>query len=118
LNFDSNTARSTARRPKVKKSLKKSSRRWKGHKTNKLHEKWQTKERAKKSSKSNSPILSMQALLLKIDMYHVSSLNHPISKSSTKFVHILSPFGNELIKHRLREEDTMHEIKIRVLHKI
>jgi hypothetical protein len=34
-------------------------------------------------------------------------------------VHILSPFGNELIKHKLREEgDAMHEIKIRVLHKI
>jgi hypothetical protein len=34
-------------------------------------------------------------------------------------VHILSPFGNELIKHEPREEgDAMHEIKIRVLHKI
>ncbi len=50
--------------------------------------------------------------------YHVSSLNHPISKSFTNFVHNLSPFGNELIKHKLREErDAMHEIKIRVLHK-
>jgi hypothetical protein len=51
--------------------------------------------------------------------YHDSSLNHPISKSSTNFVHILSPFDNELIKHKPREEwDVMHEIKIRVLHKI
>jgi hypothetical protein len=34
-------------------------------------------------------------------------------------VHILSLFGNELIKHKSREEgDAMHEIKIRVLHKI
>jgi hypothetical protein len=34
-------------------------------------------------------------------------------------VHIFSPFGNELIKCNLREEgDAMHEIKIRVLHKI
>jgi hypothetical protein len=34
-------------------------------------------------------------------------------------VHILSPFGNELIKHNPREEwDAMHEIKIRVLHKV
>jgi hypothetical protein len=34
-------------------------------------------------------------------------------------VHVLSPFGNELIKHKLREEgDAMHEIKKRVLHKI
>jgi hypothetical protein len=34
-------------------------------------------------------------------------------------VHNLSPFGNELIKHNPREEwDSMHEIKIRVLHKV
>jgi hypothetical protein len=34
-------------------------------------------------------------------------------------VHILSPFGNELIKHNLREEqDAMCEIKIRVFHKV
>jgi hypothetical protein len=33
-------------------------------------------------------------------------------------MHKLSPFGNELIKHKLREEqDAMHMIKIRVLHK-
>jgi hypothetical protein len=33
-------------------------------------------------------------------------------------VHNLSPFDNELIKHKLREEqDAIHEIKIRVLHK-
>jgi hypothetical protein len=31
---------------------------------------------------------------------------------------ILSPFGNEFIKHKKREDrDTMHEIKLRVLHK-
>jgi hypothetical protein len=51
--------------------------------------------------------------------YHISSLNHPISKRSTNFVNILSPFGNELIKHNLREAwYAMYEIKIRVLHKI
>jgi hypothetical protein len=51
--------------------------------------------------------------------YHVSSLNHPVSKSSTNFVHNLSPFGNELVKDKLREEwDAMHEIKIRVFHKV
>jgi hypothetical protein len=34
-------------------------------------------------------------------------------------VHILSPFGNELIKHNPRGAgDAMHEIKIRVLHKV
>jgi hypothetical protein len=50
--------------------------------------------------------------------YHVSSLNHPISKSSINLVHNLSPFDNELIKHKPREEqDAMHDIKIMVLHK-
>jgi hypothetical protein len=40
-----------------------------------------------------------------------------LAKSSINFVPILSPFGNELIKHNLREEpDAMHKIKIRVLH--
>jgi hypothetical protein len=33
-------------------------------------------------------------------------------------MHILSPFGNELIKHKLREVDAMDEIKIRVLHRL
>jgi hypothetical protein len=34
-------------------------------------------------------------------------------------MHNLFPFGNELIKHNPREEwDAMHEIKIRVLHKV
>jgi hypothetical protein len=34
-------------------------------------------------------------------------------------VHNLSPFDNEVIKHNLGEEcDDMHEIKIRVLHKV
>jgi hypothetical protein len=31
-------------------------------------------------------------------------------------MHILSPFDNELIKHKLREVDAMYEIKIRVLY--
>jgi hypothetical protein len=45
-----------------------------------------------------------------IVIYHVTSLIHPISKSSTNFMPILSPFGNELIKHEPREEwDAMHE---------
>jgi hypothetical protein len=33
-------------------------------------------------------------------------------------MHYLSSFNNELIKHKLRkEQDAIHEIKIRVLHK-
>jgi hypothetical protein len=42
-----------------------------------------------------------------------------LAKSPINFVHILSPFDNELIKHKPREEwDVMHEIKIRLLHKV
>jgi hypothetical protein len=34
-------------------------------------------------------------------------------------MYILSPFGNELVKHKLREAwDDMHKIKIMVLHKV
>jgi hypothetical protein len=33
-------------------------------------------------------------------------------------MHILSSFDNEHIKHKLREVDAMHEIKIRVLHRL
>jgi hypothetical protein len=42
-----------------------------------------------------------------------------LEKSSTHLVHNPSPFGNELIKHNPREEcDAIHEMKIRVLHKV
>jgi hypothetical protein len=60
----------------------------------------------------------MQALppLVGIIMFLLSITR--LAKSSTNFVLILSPFGNELIKHNLREAwEAMHEIKIRVLHK-
>jgi hypothetical protein len=50
-------------------------------------------------------------------MFLLSTTNS-LAKSSIKFVHNLSPFGNELIKHKLREEqDAMHEIKIMVFYK-
>jgi HKD family nuclease len=41
-----------------------------------------------------------------------------LAKEFYHFVDILSPFGNELMKHKLREVDAMHEIKIRVLHRL
>jgi hypothetical protein len=104
---------------KAKKNYIRSSTR-KSRKTNKRHEKRQVKPkwqiRAKKSSNTQKAhktqklllnqlhlTLSMQALPLD-KHYHVSSLNHPVSKSSTNFVPILSPFGNKLIKHKLRKE--------------
>jgi hypothetical protein len=43
-------------------------------------------------------------------MFFVSTTR--LAKSSTNFVPILSPFGNELIKNKPREEqDDMHEIQ-------
>jgi hypothetical protein len=71
-----------------------------------------------KSSKTQTPPESTPRNTLNetsppyINFYHVSSLNHLISKSSTNFVPMLSPFGNKLIKHNLKEErDAMYEIQ-------
>jgi hypothetical protein len=68
--------------------------------------KWQ--RRAKKSSKSQRPTkLPPEQTQCKLSPlgrhYHVSSLNLPVTMSSTNFIHIFSPFDNELIKHNLRE---------------
>jgi hypothetical protein len=41
-----------------------------------------------------------------------------LAKEFNYFVQILSPFDNELIKHKPREVDAMHDIKIRVLHRL
>jgi hypothetical protein len=74
---------------------------------------------SKTPPKSNSPQHSQCKLSPLGRYYHASSLNHLISKSAINFVHNLSPFDNELIKQKSREEgDVMHEIKIRVLHKV
>jgi hypothetical protein len=109
---------------KVKKNSRRSSRRRKTAKTNKRHEKGKITKRARraqnwsKCSKSTLPLKSTPPNTLNaisppyIVIYHISSLIHPISKSSTNFVLILSPFDNELIKHKPREEqDAMHEIQ-------
>jgi hypothetical protein len=67
---------------------------------------------SKKTSNSKLPlILSLQALPLD-KHYHVFLSTTLLAKSSTNFVPILSPFGNELIKHKSREErDAMHDIQ-------
>jgi hypothetical protein len=51
-------------------------------------------------------------------VFHKLLSTTQLPKEFYHFVHILSPFGNELIKHRPREVDVIHEIKIRVLHKL
>jgi hypothetical protein len=40
-----------------------------------------------------------------------------LAKEFYHFMYILFPFNNELIKHKSREVDTIHEIKIRVFHR-
>jgi hypothetical protein len=40
-----------------------------------------------------------------------------LAKEFYYFVHI-PPFSNELIKHKSREVDAMHKIKIRVFHRL
>jgi hypothetical protein len=52
-------------------------------------------------------------------IYHVSPLNHPVSKEFYQLCAYFSAFDNELINLNLREAwDVMHEIKIRLLHKV
>jgi hypothetical protein len=84
-----------------------SSRRRKTRKGSKCHKKWQIKQNGKKELKKlkNTKTLCFQCKLSPLDRhYQISSLNHPISKSSINFVHNLSPFVNELIKDNPREE--------------
>jgi hypothetical protein len=64
-----------------------------------------------KSSKLTLPLtLSMQALHLSLSFIMFLLSTTRLAKSSTNFVPILSPFGNELIKLKPREErDVIHE---------
>jgi hypothetical protein len=102
-------------------------------KAKKIHEKRQSQakcqRRANKSSNSRQVLkirtkaqnqyspwnqlpltLSMQALPLRYSFIMFLLSTTMLAKSSTNFVHIFSPFGNELIKHKPREEwDDMHE---------
>jgi hypothetical protein len=138
LKFESKTPWSTDRSPKSQKKAQeghldegKATRPTKGTKSDK------PRKRVKKSSKpkqkeqkklklknSKLPLQSTPPNTLNassppyIDIIMFLLSTTQLAKSSTNFVHILSPFGNELIRHKLREEwDSMHEIKIRVLHK-
>jgi hypothetical protein len=72
--------------------------------------------------KINTPPNFFQCKLFPLSrIYHVfhkllSTTQLPIK--FYHFVHILSPFDNELIKNKLREVDAMYEIKIRVLRRL
>jgi PhoPQ-activated pathogenicity-related protein len=67
-------------------------------------------------STPHNTLNSSSPTYLDIIMFLLSTTR--LAKSSTNFVHNLSPFSNELIKYKSREEqDALYEIKIRVLHK-
>jgi hypothetical protein len=69
-----------------------------------------TTKRARKAQNPCSPLnqlpltLSMQALPLRYTFIIFLLSTTLLAKSSTNFVPILSPFGNELIKHQPREK--------------
>jgi hypothetical protein len=94
LKFESRTHEAQLEDQKAKKSSRRSFRRRKSCKTNKRHEKWQTKEKSKEKLKFekklktapeiNSPQHSQFKLSPLDRHYHVSALNHPVRKESNK----------------------------------
>jgi hypothetical protein len=94
---------------------------WQGRDRKSLEEQEKLKIKAKaqnqhKSSKSTLPLKSTPPSTLNASfplrqsfIIFLLSITR-LAKSYTNFVPILSPFGNELIKHKLREEQgAMHE---------
>jgi hypothetical protein len=74
----------------------------------------------KKQRKTIYPpnFLNVNSLFAKIyHVFHKLLSTIILTKEFYHFVYILSPFSNELIKYKLREVDTMHEIKNRVSHR-
>jgi hypothetical protein len=73
-------------------------------KTSKSREKLKTQAQTQKLLLKHTPPNTLNANSPPLDRhYHVSSLNHPVSNSSTNFVHNLFPFDNEFIKHNPRK---------------
>jgi hypothetical protein len=68
---------------------------------------------AHKHKKLTKLPLTISVQVLPLDRYyHVSSLSHPVSKEFNQLCAHTLPFGNELIKHKPREErDAMHKIQ-------
>jgi hypothetical protein len=54
--------------------------------------------------------------LIEFIIFPQTFLNHPVSKRVLPRCTYSLTFGNELITHKMREVDAVHEIKIRVLH--
>jgi hypothetical protein len=123
LNFRFKIKWSTIEWPITKEKLLKGHLERENRKTQELARKRQPASRTKwkcneKLSTSPTFLNACSPLLVEFIMFLQTSLNHPVSKRVLPlyFVHILSPFGNELIKYKPRGVDAMHEIKIRVLH--
>jgi hypothetical protein len=85
-----------------------------------LARKWQSTNEKVKENSTLPLSFSMQALPFGriYHIFHKLLSTTQLAIEFYHFVHILSPFDNELIKHKLREVDAMHEIKIRVLHEL
>jgi hypothetical protein len=89
-------------------------------KTQELARKGQTTDEKVKKNSTLPLTLSMQALPLRYNLscFHKLLSTTWLAKEFYNFMHILFPFDNELIKHKPREVDAMHEIKIWVLHRL
>jgi hypothetical protein len=75
----------------------------------------------KRQKETQHPLtFSMQALPFGriYHVFHKLLSTTRLAKELYHFVHILSSFDNELIKHKLREVHVMHGIKIWVLHRL
>jgi hypothetical protein len=94
---------------------------WSTHEWPKTHElarKWQMKRKRKTQHSLEHSQWNLSPFCRIYHIFHKLLSTRRLAKEFYHFVHILSPFVNELIKHKPREVDAKHEIKIRVLHKL
>jgi hypothetical protein len=107
--------------PRTKDKLEKVPSGREHHKTQGLTRKRQTTNEKSKQKLNTPPTFLNASSPLFGRIYHVFHelvLTTQLAIEIYNFVHILSPFGSELIKHILRDASAMHEIKIRVLHRL
>jgi hypothetical protein len=106
LNFESKTHEAWLEDPKAKQKLKNVIEK-KEPQNQQVARKAVKPKKEQKNAQNQTPPettspLPSQCKLSPLDRHYlVSSLNHPVSKSSTKFVHNLSPFGNGKEKNKM-----------------
>jgi hypothetical protein len=126
LNFESKTHEAQLEDQKPRKSSKshleegKIIRPTNGTKSGKSNKMANKRQEKLKAPPEITPLNTLNASsLAQIDIIMFLLSTTWLAKSSTNFVHNLSPFDNELIKHNPREaQDAIREIKIRMLHKV